>query len=816
MIARKDTVRTTLCAAIMTVGLMVCCHAQNPSHPAPPAGSQDLRDAVSLPPAFPPGDYTPHGYIDNPFHSMILNRSGVIRSVPPAGFGWWRAEFKGAYGGGDRDHVNYVSLLQMSVAVDGVLLADTRDFREHGINITSKYHSKSMVSFDWTQRGVDVSLKYFLPREHTLACFVELSNTNTERKEVTLFPTHIYGIGDVKWWGSDGLSARYDEELDISVSKVWAYGDVFVLGATLKSDAHFSTDSLAEWKAWLSAKGSASRNSSSIRGRGPLRIVHSCRVVLPPKSGLRALVCLSRGKNEEWAREEYMHGSKEALSNLRQQLADDQAFWSACPVLDGDWPVSWKRGWVYDFETLRMNVRRPIGVFKHPWDAMQIHSPRVVLGETSLDMMTLGYANPDLAKEVIEGTFADALAPNIPCVREDGSMNMISSDGSECGTAPMWGFPFHVIRALYRSTHDDAWITRLYPYLKAYLEWWLTNRTDKEGWLHCNNSWESGQDGSKRFLVAEGNEGAVADFVRTVDVEASVAEATTIMEEFSVIAGKPDDAKEWKRLADRRVQNTRAMFFEGSFRDIDGRTSTPIILKNYYDVMMLSPLACDVATPEQTEAMKHLIRRFQDGKERWLEWPPGIFTFIEAAWNASEPGIAADVVGRTADRVYQRTDARDVLYDDGPLAYRVPGVANEFWPVRAIPAGGENYGWGATLPMAIIRSIIGFREHASSNDQEFSLTPSIPDSLRSRGAAFGINHLHFRGMTFDVRYTFHENNGLTVSFSYDATTPIRWRIVDPGGGEMARQDETKSKGTITFRGKNGETYRVQYNETRSN
>ena len=39
--------------------------------------------------SFSSGDYTPYGYIENPYHSMILNRSGVIRSVPPLGFGYW-------------------------------------------------------------------------------------------------------------------------------------------------------------------------------------------------------------------------------------------------------------------------------------------------------------------------------------------------------------------------------------------------------------------------------------------------------------------------------------------------------------------------------------------------------------------------------------------------------------------------------------------------------------------------------------------------------------------------------------------------------
>ena len=33
------------------------------------------------------GDYAPLGYLDNPFHSAVLNRSGIIRSVPSCGLG---------------------------------------------------------------------------------------------------------------------------------------------------------------------------------------------------------------------------------------------------------------------------------------------------------------------------------------------------------------------------------------------------------------------------------------------------------------------------------------------------------------------------------------------------------------------------------------------------------------------------------------------------------------------------------------------------------------------------------------------------------
>ncbi|MEK6756358.1 MAG: trehalase family glycosidase, partial [Bacteroidota bacterium] len=498
--------------------------------------------------------------------------------------------------------------------------------------------------------------------------------------------------------------------------------------------------------------------------------------------------------------DEFRVGLRSALDSLRAQFARDQEFWSRCPVLGGDWPEAWKRGWVYDFETLRMNVRPPIGIFKHPWDAMQIHSPRVVLGETSLDMMTLSYADPALAKEVIYGTFADALAPNVPCAREDGSVNMISSDGSECGTAPMWGYPFHVIQSIYLSTADTVWIRNLYPYLKAYIEWWLAHRTDKEGWLHCNNSWESGQDGSKRFLVAERNEGAVADFVRTVDVEASMAEAMKTMELFAGVAGKSTDVAYWQTLAERRIGNTREMFFDGWFRDVDSRTKKPIILPDYYDVMMLSPLACGVATEDQVKAVRPMFQYFQANPGHWLEWPPHLITFTEAAWNAGMSPVASEVVAETADRVYGRTDAREVRFrDEGDrFSYRVPGVANEFWPVRDRLPGGENYGWGATLPMHIIRSIVGFREKENVSATEFFLAPILPKAFVRAGKRYVVRNLHYREVTFDVTYEFEEFERMKITFEYRSPHPTAVTVLSKSGNAVYQQKDSKKANIISF------------------
>ena len=705
-----------------------------------------------IPSAFPPSGYTPFGYLDNPAHSMIANRSGVVRSVPPLGFGWWKTSFRGGYGDANRDHQDYYAFLQMSVAVGTNLYESPGDFPAHGATLTSAYHTAHAMSYDWRDSSVSIRLLYFLPRENTLACLVEFDNAGVSPRAVTITQTSVFGTGAAAWWGSDGLTARALRSDDVTVSKIWAYGDVLVAGSTLPSHARLCTGSEHEWRRWVRSHDTLSAGFVTLRGRGPVRAVQAFTITLPPGSRRAELFCLSRGKSESDALHEFSGGITESLPALERQLGEDGIFWQGCPVLEGDWPESWKHGWVYDFETLRMNVRRPIGIFHHPWDAMQVHAPRVVLGETSLDMMTLSYADPALARDVILGTFEDALAPNVPCAREDGSVNMVSSDGSECGTAPMWGYPFNTIRAVYAATRDTAWFTRLYPYLRSYVEWWLANRTDTEGWLHCNNSWESGQDGSRRFLIAEGNEGAVADFVRTVDVEASMAGALETLRDFAPLAGYPGERRHWDDLARERRSHVHGMFFDGWFRDIDGRTGKPIMLNDYYDVMMLAPLACNVATPAEAAAVIAHLKRLGGKTARWLEWPPGMQTFAEAAWNAGARLTGAAAVAETAQRVYRRTDKQSLTSgnSDDPFSYRIPGVANEFWPEEDIPPGGENYGWGATLPMHIIRTIIGFHEDIAPSGNSFFIAPAIPPRLFAEGKTFAIDRLHFCGETFRV------------------------------------------------------------------
>ncbi|MCK4578770.1 MAG: hypothetical protein KAU50_08260, partial [Candidatus Marinimicrobia bacterium] len=262
---------------------------------------------------------------------------------------------------------------------------------------------------------------------------------------------------------------------------------------------------------------------------------------------------------------------------------------------------------------------------------------------------------------------------------------------------------------------------------------------------------------------------------------------------------------------EQRIRNTRSMFVGNWFRDVDGRTNQPIILKDHYDVMMLTPLTCGIATPEQAEAIRPMMRRFTKGPHL-IQWPPGIFTFSEAAWNAGSRMLSAEAVAGIADRVCQRTDARTVLYEDDsePFAYRVPGVANEFWPKADRPGGGENYGWGATLPMFIIRNIIGFRESENLEETGFILAPAFPGNMAVAGKRYTCARLQYRDMTFRVTYTIQNSGKIVVNLESHSRRPRGITVTDKSGTVLLDHQKWKTNWAVSFEGKNDGVYQVSF------
>jgi hypothetical protein len=766
--------------------------------------------------AFPGSDYTPFGYLNNPAHSAVINRSGIVRSVPPLGFGWWARRMPWPYGEGALRQVNYLSFLHLSFVIDGqVKLHSTDDFSTRKIALVSRYHTGNLFSYDWTYEDLSVTIQYCLATPNALLANIEMRNSGTQPRAVTIHATNIYGFPEDPWWGSDGITSTFAPDRQIALSKIWAYGDIFALAADRKSDARKATTNEDTWNTWIGDNDLSNNEGDSGRFPGAIHTVQSYQIQLRPGRQDRLTICLARGENQEVAATEFHSAINAAPASIRRKLDQDDRFYRSAPQLVGDWPEEWIHGWIYDLETLRMTMRPPLGIYKHPWDGMQIFTPRAVLGETMLDTMALSYADCSLAKEVILGMFADAPAPNLPCSREDGSVNMICADGSEVGTAPTWGVPYHVIRSIYVRDADAGWITALYPHMVRYLNWWLANRTDKNGWFHCKCSWESGQDASKRFLVAAENPGAVADFVRTVDVEAAMANAFSNMTLFCRVAGRPQDEARWRELAQRRIETTRTMFVDGWFRDFDSRNNQPIILKDYYDIMMLYPLSLGIATEEQSKALIPWLNYFAEHSEFWLEWPSFMFPFSEAAWNAGQRKFIGNIAAQTAARVYKRTDAKQTktispFESTMPerFQYRIPGIANEFWPIKDDnPGGCENYGWGATLPTILIRNLIGFREFDDPAKSGFRIAPALPDHFLNSKATYGMTNLHFGTTATDVEYRVTEDSRLNIRLSIRGAVK-QVSVRDESGSLRASSSGASGRATIEFNGVNGELYSV--------
>ncbi|ASW55284.1 hypothetical protein CIK06_15565 [Plantactinospora sp. KBS50] len=381
---------------------------------------------------------------------------------------------------------------------------------------------------------------------------------------------------------------------------------------------------------------------------------------------------------------------------------------------------------MYDLETLRMMVKPPVGIYRRPWDAMQIQAPRVVLGEAAIDALLIGYADPAAAQELLLGTFADAPAPNVPCSREDGSYNMVSADGSPCGTGPQWGYPWLVLRYLWDAAPDRDWLERIYPHLAGYLDWWLAHRRDADGWLGHACSWESGQDLSPRFGDQPLGGGHPVHHLRPVDLHAAVAHAAGTMAEFARILGRDRDTAGWSALAGEYAGRTAELFTGARYADVDARTGRPTEVD---DVMLWAPLGLGLAGSAPAAALRAAVRAVDPTD---LVWPMFVWTAVDAAQALGEHEVAAAVAGDVVERAYRFWDARDTDEER-----TLPGVACEYWPTSG-RCGGEGYGWGAFGVHLLLGVLVGARIVGD----RLLVRPNLPAALRVPGRAYRVRLAH--------------------------------------------------------------------------
>ncbi|HAE81842.1 MAG TPA: hypothetical protein DEV72_13435 [Ktedonobacter sp.] len=417
---------------------------------------------------------------------------------------------------------------------------------------------------------------------------------------------------------------------------------------------------------------------------------------------------------------------------------------------------------------------------------MQIQAPRTVLAEAALDVLFLSYADPKLAAEVILGHFESSPHPQLPCMREDGSYNMVADDGQICGTAPEWGFPLWCCDQIFRRTGDLSWLRRLYPRAAAYLRWWLDKRRDAEGWLVYACSWESGQDVSSRFGPQQTG-GTIIQHVRPVDLQASMVQCADIMSRWAtLLAGAPvedvsleeqatterdgsnnysADARWWKDVANDFTVKTRQMWQDGWFRDYDSVTGE---WSTQRDAMHLAPVFCGATGLGHIEQLRPFLSQPPAHSSGWapLSWPPVVMTLVGAAAAAGLSLDAAELAYCYIDGSYRSTDKRE-LDEEGGL----PGVTREYRRVvrdekgrdHYANAGIEGYGWGTLSVHLLIRYLLGLCEEEAG---VLTVCPMFPQELRRVGALYRVGPIQWGTFALHVECRVTDVTGYTVRISW--------------------------------------------------
>lgn len=736
----------------------------------------------------PHDDFTPYGYIDNPYHSWKLNPSGVLRSLEPLGMGWHVPNL-GSY---VHNQFQYTAHLTIGLKIHDLVLVTAEDFRRHKCAINSQLHTKNR--FEYTcfvpKFGLTVTACYFLVHEHALGCLLSLSTTLDKPLPITCFliHQHTHNPHTSRLW-EHGLYALQSREGGYGMLGLASEGDVFIHGARAADGTALTWDemgyvvSLEDVSVWARGRPVA---QPAITHRQPetgwqvRAVALPCALELGGSSPFNASinVVLARGVSQDQTLQHWEAGIKGIASAASDRRNNDEAFWKQAPQLSGDWPAYWRRGFVYDFETLRMTIRPPSGIIPTPWDGMQIQAPRTVLAEAAMDCLFLSYADPALATEVILGHFESAPHPQQPCMREDGSYNMVADDGQLCGTAPEWGYPLWCCDQLFRRTGDIEWLRRLYPKAADYVRWWLQNRRDSGGWMVYACSWESGQDVSSRFGPQQTG-GTIIQHVRPVDLQASVALSAEILSRWATIladnagsadtAGLSEQASElsseaawWRTVAGEFGEKTRAMWRDGWFRDYDSRAREWSALQ---DAMHLAPVFCGVVGRDHVEQLRPFLAKPPMHSSGWapLSWPPVVMTLVGAAAAAHMPLDAAELAYHFIDASYSSSDRRE-LDEHGGLPgvtreYRQTVIAGKWGEIDYVNAGIEGYGWGALSVHLLVRYLLGLSEE---EPDQITIAPVLPQALRRVGATYRVEPLLWGSYVLGIECTIRDAKGYTV------------------------------------------------------
>jgi len=760
---------------------------------------------------FPRSDYTPFGYLDNPWHSWNLRQSGVLRSLPGIGFGLYYPAGPGGYFDYARNGI-YVAELALGFRIGERTFRSLESFQPE--QLTSPYHSKNILTLGFEEGNISVEVSFSQVNEDALAAHIEIKSSAATAQQIEVLAQHTYRLGGSQWWGADGLTGGYDSGTDSLWIRSFAAGTVCALASSLRSNRSLFSNREEDCLTWLDEEPKSTEKLSY--DQKPLHGGLRYEVTVAPHSQADFVVLLARGPNLQSTIRRARTSLEDAKAVLDRKRAEDTAFWKDAPRLVGDWPKTWQHGWVYDFETLRTMVRRPIGIYKHAWDGMQIQAPRSVLAESSIDMWALSYANPELAKQVFLGQFLDALGDNVPCTREDGVMNMVAADGSECGTSISWCFPFFCAASIFDRTHDLEWLRKLYPGLATLLRWTLVHRIDSDKFIVGKCSWETGMDTSKRFQIQQPTGGELVEFLRLVELQAAAAHAGGVLARFAKLVGDTRSVTEWSLVQSTYAEKTRQLWKDDWFHDFDTRTMHLVEIAQR-DPSQAGPAFCGIASESQKRLIGNTLQKMYDemqAQERQpkssadnaLDWSSFVLPYLESTWACGQQELASATVESICERIYTSMDRHSVGHteSEGTKHPRLgwPGTSCEVWgPHGAF--GGEVYGWGAVMPAHIVRNIVGFRETQFPN--RFTLGPGFGSRLAGAGKRYKLEGLRYASHVIDLDFSFADERSLLITLTVLGGSP-GLSVSDASG---TRLKTTRNGSAWQFEAKNFTVYALE-------
>ena len=775
---------------------------------------------------FPRDDYTPHGLLANPHavaHSWKEGSGGVLRTVrswtpvsEPIGVGWLYPWALGAQAG-----------IELLIDISRGDHFQSFGWEFERTTLRSPHHSSQLIELEWTSFGHQWNAAFVLVGESEVGLeLVGARQASEESNEPVVIAVSLEGWRNAADSGHHvGHALGSDVEGDKRTPPPERY--VGVVDLSVPYGAHhlfvdIPTDSFMAPVEHPSLHRSIGGMSGS--GRQSVDLLVPIIASRDPSIVLRAILVRRPSGSD------HLPGpisvNERVQTAIERARAEDDALWRGGARLAGDWPDAWRRGWVYDMETTRMCVMPAGGVFADVWPSWMVQWPRAVVAEGTLDMVRLAYLSPDLAKRAVLSLFRDAPAPNVPCIFQHGEPNMVAKDGSVCGTSPAWCVPFYNLERLYLLTLDDDWLADLYPYLARYVEWWLAERTDRDGWGVYKCTWEAGEDDTPRLDPERRGDNVVSEFVRPVELQATMALSAAVLARFVDVLGRADEADRWRSVADAYSEKTRTLWdpAAGRFRDWDARAGQflePAGEANYWGIdpcrfsaLAFTPVLAGLADDAQVAALAREVELYDCPP--WTLWASWSYVILETALAAGWRDFAARVAAQIVGRVYPELDRRTVEGNEP-----TPGVAREYWPLDLSEwRSCEGYGWGATTASFLARQVFGFLEggYPAPDIQAplltFRLAPGLPTHLLTVGRRYALANIPYRGTHASVEYLVQrmepdnpDPDGVVLGALVASTSPTTCRISSVDG-EPVHVDQ-ESDGSHRFEIRNGGLYVVE-------